>query len=83
MRTWYICDVDIEIFKLLKAQSVDTFALLIASRELAAEKGLKHDVEEINNVIAENKTMLALANHQLSELKHYGAPGRLGFFDTI
>lgn len=75
--------MDIEIFKLLKAQSVDTFALLIASRELAAEKGLKHDVEKINTVIAENKTMMALANRQLSELKHCGIRPRLGFFESL
>jgi len=75
--------VDIEIFKLLKAQSVDTFTLLIASRELAAEKGLKNDVEKINTVIAENKSMMALANHQLSELKLCGTPHRLGFFESL
>jgi hypothetical protein len=74
--------LDIEIFTLLRSQTVEVFNFLLAVREFADDKGLQSDVARINVTIGENRQMLRLANNQLAELKrHEGS--RMAFFETI
>lgn len=75
--------MDIEIFKLVKSQSIHAFALLLAMREFAIGKGLQNDVDRLNNYIEENKHVIAIANDQLLELEQTHAIYRMGFFETI
>lgn len=78
-----IKNLDIEIFRLLRSQAIEVFTFLVVAREFATGKGLQNDVEKINNTIAENKRILALANNQLSDLEQFNTISRMGFFDTI
>ena len=75
--------MDKEIFILLRAQAIEVLRSLLAAREFASEKGLHDDVERINASITENKCILSLANHQLSDLKEAGTTKRMGFFETV
>jgi hypothetical protein len=75
--------LDINTFTLLKEQAIDAFALLLTVRDYASGKGLQSDVDRINVSIAENKHILAIANNQLSELKHLQNADRIGFFETV
>jgi hypothetical protein len=75
--------LDIAIFTLLRSQAIEVFGLLLALREFATAKGLKTDVERLNNCIAESEQMLSLANIQLSELEQTDTTYRMGFFDTV
>jgi hypothetical protein len=74
--------LDIEIFTLLRAQTVEVFNFLIALREFADDKGLQSDVARINVSIGENRQMLRLANRQLAELKNHEI-SRMAFFETM
>jgi hypothetical protein len=75
--------LDKEIFILLRAQAIEAFKFLLVAREFASEKGLHNDVERINASIVENKRILSIANHQLSDLKEAGTTKRIGFFETV
>lgn len=75
--------MDKEIFILLRAQAIEAFKLLLVAREFASEKGLQNDLDRIDASIVENKRILSLANHQLSDLKETGTTKRMGFFETV
>ncbi len=74
--------MDIEIFTLLRSQTVDVFNFLLTVREFADDRGLQSDVARINVSIGENRQMLRLANRQLAELKKQEKM-RMSFFETI
>jgi hypothetical protein len=76
-------NLDTEIFTLLKQQAIEVFIFLLVTRDFASGKGLQNEVEKINEAIAENISILALTNHQLSDLTDDTADDRLGIFDTI
>jgi len=76
--------LDTEIFKLLKGQALEVFALLITMREFASVKGLRDAVEKIDSAIVESEGILLLANKQLSDLSKPELNScRMGLFDAI
>ena len=75
--------MDIDIFKLLKSQTIEVFGFLLATRDFASAKGLHSDVEWLNNYLAESQQIISIANKQVSELEQTKGIFRLGLFDTI
>ncbi|MBV8388415.1 MAG: hypothetical protein JO080_01310 [Mucilaginibacter sp.] len=75
--------MDINIFKLLKSQTVEVFSLLLVMHDFATAKGLQNDVNRLNDYLDENGKIMSIADKQLSELEQTSHVYRLGLLDTI
>ena len=75
--------MDIDIFKLLRSQTIEVFGFLLVARDFASAKGLHNEEERLKNYLEENKQIISIANKQISELEQTKGVFRIGLFDTI
>ncbi|MDO3624836.1 hypothetical protein [Mucilaginibacter sp. BT774] len=75
--------MDIDIFKLLKSQTVEVFSMLLVMRDIATAKGMQNDVDRLKDYLNENTQIISIADKQLSELEQSSHVYRLGLLDTI
>ena len=75
--------MDIDIFKLLKSQTVEVFSLLLVMRDFATARGMQNDVDRLKDYLDENRQIMSITDNQLSELERTSSVCRLGLFDTI